>query len=93
MIPTVTRTVLNVIDVDGTGSTSSDSEVLLLLKQRTTCDEEFWANRNGWNANVTDLNSWSGVTATANGRVTKLDLSTDFDYFVNPSVPTLSGEE
>lgn len=75
--------VLLPIDVAGTDSTSSDLEVLLLFRRNT--NKEFWSNRHGWDANCPDLNSWFGVTATENGRVVKLELSTQ-DF------PKLRGE-
>lgn len=47
-------------------------------------------NREGWDANVTDLNSWFGVTTAANGRVVMLELPTD--PYAGEEVPRLVGE-
>lgn len=49
------------IDVCREGPTSSDREVLLLIK-RNTDDGDFWANQEGWDVNVDDLNKWLGIT-------------------------------
>lgn len=74
---TLTHCYFRPINVGREGPTSSDREVLLLIRRNT--DGDFWVNREGWDANVADLNKWFGVTESGNGRVVKLELR---PYFI-----------